>query len=219
MPRQWRLTPIALLLVWALALTALVTVQAVATYRNPQPNGQSAAGQSTSPERDKASKKPRSERGDKKVKVPEAEVTLNGTVGTRTTTDGGTEYTLTVGPTVLTLDAGPSWFYGDKHPLQPFVGKAVTVVGTQAAGSTVVDVRSVDGTVIRAPGRPQWAGGWKRLGAIHPGWTQEKWDKWQAKVAERSARTKNGCWPPGLCRNEDGTPVTPNSSAQPSPGS
>jgi len=151
--------------------------------------------------------------------VPDVEVTLNGTVGTRTTTDGKVEYTLTVGATTLTLDAGPSWFYGDKHPLAPFVGKTVTVVGDQATGSTDIDVISVDGTVIRAAGKPPWAGGWKRLGKVHPGWSQEKWDKWQGKMAERGARFGTDCWPPGQCRGDDGKPITPSSSAQPSGGS
>ena len=42
----------------------------------------------------------------------------SGTVGTRTDDDGDVEYTLTNGTTVLVLDAGPSWFYGDDHPLK-----------------------------------------------------------------------------------------------------
>jgi hypothetical protein len=31
-------------------------------------------------------------------------------------------------------------------------------------------------------------GGWKRVGEGHPGWSQEKWDRWQAKLAEKKAR-------------------------------
>ena len=37
-------------------------------------------------------------------------------------------------PPVVVLDAGPTWFYGDDHPLAGSVGKQVTIVGTQRAG-------------------------------------------------------------------------------------
>jgi hypothetical protein len=139
----------------------------------------------------------------------EATVTVTGTVGTRPGRDEGeTDYTLTVGTRVLVLDAGPSWFYGDKHPLKPFVGKRVTVVGEQEAGSDKLEVRSVDGTVIRADGKPPWAGGWKHVGKIHPGWSQEKWDRWQAKVAGKEQRLGVDCWPPGWCK-----PTNPGTSS------
>jgi hypothetical protein len=169
------------------------------------------AAASTAPERVKPSKAPKPERAAnpaKPEKQDETPVTLTGKVGTRTNADGETEYTLTVGAKVLALDAGPSWFYGDKHPLKPFVRKTVTVVGEQEAGKDAVDVRSVDGILIRADGKPPWAGGWKRVGKNHPGWSQEKWDKWQAKVAEKKARFGVDCWPPGLCK----TPGTTNST-------
>ena len=158
------------------------------------------AAASPAPERGKPSKAPKPERAAKPETQAETAVTLKGKVGTRTAANGETEYTLTVGTRTLVLEAGPSWFYGDKHPLKPFVGKTVTVVGEQEAGKDAVDVRSVDGTVIRADGKPPWAGGWKRVGKIHPGWSQEKWDKWQAKVAEKKARFGVDCWPPGLCK-------------------
>ena len=35
------------------------------------------------------------------------------------------------------------------------------------------------------PAKPPWAGGWKAVGSAHPGWTQEKWDKWQQKQAAK----------------------------------
>ena len=203
-----------LLAIASVAFIAAVSIPALAAAPTASP-GAASAGASTTPERGKPAKEPKVERGDKRAKVPEVEVTLKGTVGTRTTTDGEVEYTLTVGATTLTLDAGPSWFYGDKHPLAAFVGKTVTVVGDQATGSTVVDVLSVDGTAIRAAGKPPWAGGWKRVGKIHPGWSQEKWDKWQGKMAEGGKRFGLDCWPPGFCRDADGKPITPGSSAQP----
>jgi len=206
----------------AVALIAAVAIPALAADPSSSPTASAAA--SAAPERQKPSKQSKPDRaadpqrGAKPDRVPEVAVTLKGTVGTRTTVDGDTEYTLTVGSTVLTLEAGPSWFYGDKHPLKPFVGKSVTVVGEQATGSTEVDVRSVDGIVIRSAGRPPWAGGWKVVGKIHPGWSQEKWDKWQAKIADRKARFGVDCWPPGQCRGADGNPITPSASTQPSRG-
>ena len=166
------------------------------------------AAASTAPERGKPSKAPKPERAATPEKQDETPVTLTGKVGTRTNADGDTEYTLAVGAKTLVLEAGPSWFYGDKHPLKPFVGKTVTVVGEQEVGKDEIDVRSVDGTVIRADGKPPWAGGWKRVGKNHPGWSQEKWDKWQAKVDDKKARFGVDCWPPGLCK----TPGTTSSS-------
>ena len=87
------------------------------------------------------------------------DVTLTGTVGTETTARGATAYTLDTGAAVLRLDAGPAWFYPNAYPLAPYVGKQVTVVGKQRQGSRQVDVLSIDGNVIREPGRPPWAGG------------------------------------------------------------
>lgn len=140
-------------------------------------------------------------------KAAKAEVTLTGTVGSRTAADGTTEYTLTSGSTVSVLEAGPAWFYGDKHPLQPFVGKQVTIVGEQRTGSSEVEVRSVNGTTIRTAGPPPWAGGWKRVGKSHPGWSQEKWDRWLSRIGGKGAGpfgsgggSAPGCWPPGHCK-------------------
>ena len=91
-----------------------------------------------------------------------------------------------------TLEAGPSWYHGDNHPLKPFVGKSVTIVAEGAAGATELDVKSVNGTALRAPGKPPWAGGWKRVGAKHPGWSQAKADRFKTKFGD--------CFPPGKCK-------------------
>lgn len=120
-------------------------------------------------------------KGPKASKTPETPVTLTGTVGTRTEADGGTVYTLTVGSRVYDLSAGPAWFWGDANPLKASVGKTVTIAGEQADDTTEVDVVSVDGTAIRGAGRPPWAGGWKTVGRVHPGWSQEKADRQAAK--------------------------------------
>ena len=150
--------------------------------------GQGGPGRSTAAPAPAASETPKPSKGPKAEKVPETPVTLTGTVGTRTDAEGDTVYTLTVGTTVHDLEAGPPWFWGDNHPLKPFVGKTVTVAGEQAADSTEIDVQTVDGTAIRGEGRPPWAGGWKVVGKSHPGWAQWKVDKQAAKGAAGHGR-------------------------------
>ena len=129
-----------------------------------------------------------------KDKTPKAQVTLTGTVATSTDAEGASIYTLQSGGTTYTLEAGPPWFFGENHPLKPYVGKSVTVVGEKAADSNEVDVQSVDGKALREPGRPPWAGGWKRVGERHPGWSQEKADRFKAKFGD--------CFPPGQCKDK-----------------
>jgi hypothetical protein len=147
--------------------------------------------------------KPSAPPGQAKDKVEKSPITLHGTIQSSTAADGETSYTLTDGGKTYTLEAGPKWFFGDKHPLKPYVGKSVTVEGEVAAGSTDVDVSSVDGVALRAPGKPPWAGGWKQVGKIHPGWSQDKADRFQARLG--------GCWPPGHCKDKLG----PGASGEP----
>jgi hypothetical protein len=137
----------------------------------------------------------------KKDKAPKTPVTLTGTIATGTDADGNATYTLRSGGTTYTLEAGPPWFFGDKHMLKPFVGKSVTIVGKKAADSNEVDVETVDGKALREPGTPPWAGGWKVVGEKHPGWSQEKADHFKAKFG--------GCFPPGQCKDEPGAPTAP----------
>jgi hypothetical protein len=131
-------------------------------------------------------------KGPQASKAPKVEVALTGTVRATTDADGKVSYTLTSGGKTYTLDAGPAWFHGDEHPLKAFVGKSVTIAGDSAVGSTDVNVLSVNGTKLRAAGKPPWAGGWKRIGARHPGWSQEKADRFKAKFGD--------CFPPGQCK-------------------
>jgi len=139
-------------------------------------------------------------------KTPEVAVTMTGTVATRTDADGDTEYTMAADGRTLVLDAGPAWFFGDDHPLEPYVGTSVTITGASHEGSDDVEVATVDGTLLREPGRPAWAGGWKAVGEQHPGWTQEKWDRWQEKMQAKAKAHGTECWPPGHCKPdaEDG---------------
>ncbi len=107
---------------------------------------------------------------DKTEKEPELDATVTGTVTQATDEDGQPAFAITSGGTTWTLSAGPAWFWGDKNPLKGFVGKSVTIVGSYETGSTELDVETVDGTAIRAPGKPPWAGGPWVVGKIHPGW-------------------------------------------------
>jgi hypothetical protein len=136
----------------------------------------------------------------KKAKVPKEAITLTGTVTAATDADGNAEYRLSSGGTTYTLDAGPAWFHGDNHPLKAFAGESVTIVGEIAEGSTEVEVATVDGTAIRAAGKPPWSGGWKRVGEGHPGWSQEKADR-MAEKAERMKEKFGECFPPGKCKD------------------
>jgi hypothetical protein len=130
----------------------------------------------------------------KKEKVEKDPITLSGTVASSTDAEGKTTYSIRSGGTTYTLEAGPSWFYGDNHPLKPFVGESVTIVGATAADSTEVDVDTVNGKALREGGKPPWAGGWKQVGEGHPGWSQEKADRFKAKFGD--------CFPPGQCKEK-----------------
>lgn len=103
-------------------------------------------------------------------KGPETTVTLKGTVDKVVDGNGRTTFTMTVDGTTWDLSAGPPWFWGDNNPLAAYVGKSVTVVGTTRTGDTEVDVDTVDGQALRAPGKPPWAGGPWVVGPTHPGW-------------------------------------------------
>ena len=136
--------------------------------------------------------------GQAKEKVAKAPITISGTIEVATDEDGNKSYTLTDGGTTYTLSAGPPWFFGNNHPLKPFVGQSVTVAGEIAEGSTDVEVLTVDGAAIREPGKPPWAGGWKVVGERHPGWSQEKADRFEAKFGD--------CFPPGQCKDKPAGP-------------
>jgi len=150
------------------------------------------------PEQGKPDKGPK----EKKDKVPEQSVTLQGTMSAGTDEDGDPTYELASGGTTYQLEAGPPWYYGDNHPLKPFVGESVTITGEAAEGSTEVDVLTVNGTAIREPGKPPWAGGWKRVGERHPGWSEEKAARWAEKAAKKGLKSGE-CWPPGHCKQQD----------------
>jgi hypothetical protein len=190
-------------------LIAVIALPALAADPSASPSASSSPAATAAPAATaKPSKAPKPDKAAKPEKGPETDVTLTGTVGTRTDADGRTEYTLTTTTKTVVLEAGPPWFFGDNHPLKAYVGKKVTITGTQRAGADEVEVTAVDGKAIRAAGKPPWAGGWKRVGAKHPGWTQEKWDRWQTRASAKAKALGVDCFPPGLCKDKPGKPAS-----------
>jgi hypothetical protein len=161
-------------------LAALVAVPALAA--DPAPSGPGRTDKPDKPGRPA------------KVKVEKTPISLSGTIAATTDADRKVIYTIQTGGVTYVLDAGPPWFFGDNHPLKPHVGKSVSVSGEKAADSNEVDVKAINGTALRAEGKPPWAGGWKRVGQAHPGWSQEKADRMKAKFGD--------CFPPGHCKSE-----------------
>lgn len=174
--KAWVLGRSALLGASLLLLVGLVAVPVLAKPPTSPP------GQSNKPE-----------------KTPEAPVTYTGTLESVTDADGRASYTLSVGGATYQLSAGPSWYWGENHPLRRYVGQKVTIDGEQAEGATEVDVLRVNGTELRGSGKPPWAGGWKAVGERHPGWSQAKADRFAARFGD--------CFPPGHCKAK--SPPTP----------
>ena len=213
-----RVTPRLLLLTVALVVVAgLIAIPVLAASPTPTPASPAATAKPEGTEKPEGSDKPGKGPKTEKAETPKVQTTLKGTIGTKTNADGETEYTLAVGSTAYTLEAGPPWYWKDKHPLKPYVGKSVTVVGEQEQGGTSVDVQSVDGKLIREPGKPPWTGGPMVVGKDHPGWSQEKADRWAAKAAAMKAKFGVDCWPPGHCKDDSGKPQTPHPTATPTP--
>jgi hypothetical protein len=175
--------PFAILALLALAIVVAIPVLAA----SPTPSGGPGNGNG---------------KGPKASHELEVTVTVKGTVAAATAADGSVDYTITADGKTLHLEAGPKWFWGDKNPLKAFVGKSVTIVGEQSGDE--VDVSTVDGKAIREPGKPPWAGGWKVVGKSHPGWSQDKADRFAAHQAAKAAREKarTACQAAGTCANE-----------------
>lgn len=108
------------------------------------------------------------------AKTPEIATSLIGAVASSEDAKGRATFTMTVGGVIWELSAGPKWFWGANNPLAAFVGKTVEVTGTYHAGETELDVDTIDGKALRAPGKPPWAGGPKVVGKTHPGWKDGK---------------------------------------------
>jgi hypothetical protein len=189
-----------------LLIGALIVVPVVARDLSSGASAGPVAGAAASEKpdrsskRDKADKRDRADKRDKAAKAdkrdkakrdktPEVDVMITGTVGQSTDADGAVAYTLVAAGKTYRLDAGPAWWWGDAHPLKAFVGRSVAIVGEHETGSDEIDVRSVDGNVVRAEGKPPWAGGWKVIGSKHPGWSAEKAARHAAKQAAKAGHS------------------------------
>jgi len=226
-PRRWRsaVAVVAVIVVAALALPVLAAdpsaspsaraVPSVAPFATPQRSVPSAStepaepaetaepdetAEPAEPDEDNDGDGGKPDKADKADKTPEVAITLSGMVATATDAKGRPTFSLSSGGKTYELDAGPPWFWGTNNPLAKYAGKSVTITGETHVGSTEVDVQTVDGTAIRAPGKPPWAGGWKVVGEKHPGWSQAKADKFKAKFGD--------CWPPGHCKQPETTSPT-----------
>ena len=86
------------------------------------PPGQTKPDKSPNPNKpDKAAK------AEKAAEVP---VTVQGTVTKGTDENGRPTYSLTADGKTWQLSAGPSWYWGDKNPLNAYVGKSVSIAGS-----------------------------------------------------------------------------------------
>jgi hypothetical protein len=204
--RRYAAFIVGAIVVVAIALPALAADPSASSSAAPPPKA--AASEPPEPDEspgdnggkpDKANKGNKGNNGNKGVETPEVAITLHGTIAMTKDSDGLPSFTMASGSTSYSLEVGPPWFWGANNPLAKFAGKSVTITGETSAGSTNLDVLTVNGTAIRAPGRPPWAGGWKAVGSKHPGWSQEKADKFKAKFGD--------CFPPGLCKKPDTAPA------------
>ncbi len=161
MPTTRRRLALPVLVIAAAGLIA-IPVMAAGPSPSVSPPGQTKPDKSPNPNKPDKAAKP--------DKGPEVALTVTGTIRQATDDQGRPAFTLTANGKTWDLSAGPSWYWGDKNPLKAFVGKSVTVVGSYHDGDTELDVESVDGTDLRAGGKPPWAGGPWVVGESHPGW-------------------------------------------------
>jgi hypothetical protein len=178
-------TPLAALAVLVLAIAVALPVLAAPPDAKP------------GPEASKPAKVPKAERS------PEVQVTVRGLVSSTRQADGTTDVTVASGGKTLHLRVGPKWYVAATNPLTSFVGKTVTIVGEQDGDTIEVD--TVDGVAVRGPGKPPWAGGWKKFGNGHPGWSQAKAHREKAKDARKAARAaaRAACLAAGTCAPDE----------------
>jgi hypothetical protein len=125
---------------------------------------------SSPPGQSKPDKSPKPGNGNQKAKTPEVAVTVEGTVVQGKDDQGRPTFSITAAGKTWELSAGPPWYWGDNNPLKKYAGTSVKIAGSSQEGSSELDVETVDGTAIRAPGKPPGAGGPWAVGKTHPGW-------------------------------------------------
>ena len=147
--------------------------------KSPKPDKVANPGQGHKP--DKAAKPDKSE-------APETPVTVQGTIQEGKDGKGRPTFTLISAGKTWELSAGPPCYWGDNNPLKAYVGKSVTIGGSTEEGSTELDVETVNGTAIRAAGKPPWAGGPWVVGPTHPGWKPRMADGKPGHGKDKSAQ-------------------------------
>jgi hypothetical protein len=141
----------------------------------------------------------------------ETTITVRGPIAKTTDAEGETGYTLTANGKTYRLEVGPPWWWGANDPLASKVGGTHEVTGEVEGTANELEVFSIDGTTVRSPGKPPWAGGPKVVGERHPGWKA-----WNA--AHNKAKGPKG--PKEQQRDENEGPTTspaPNGPNTPSP--
>ena len=167
LPRRFGLLAVAVIAALAIAIPVIAADPSPAS----SPPGQTKPDVSEKPDESTSSDQAdKAAKAGKPAKVPEIAVTVDGTVHQATGDKGRPTFTITAGGKVWELSDGPPWYWGDNDPLKAYVGKSVKVAGSTAEGSTELEVESVNGTAIRAAGKPPWAGGPWVVGPTHPGW-------------------------------------------------
>ena len=78
---------------------------------------------------------------------------------------------------------GPPWYAAHSPLIKDRLGTSVTVTGSTDDGEDELSVRTIDGVIYRAEGRPPWAGGPKHAGSASS-------CKAKAKAAKAKAKDK-----------------------------
>jgi hypothetical protein len=110
------------------------------------------------------------DKAEKEAEGPETTITVRGPISKTTDADGDVAYTLTANGKTYRLEIGPPWWWAANNPLASKVGGTHEVTGEIEGTSDELEVFSIDGTTVRSPGKPPWAGGPKVVGQRHPGW-------------------------------------------------
>jgi len=132
--------------------------------------------------------------------APEVTITVHGLISKTTDAEGEASFTMTANGKTYQLEVGPPWWWGANNPLASKAGGVHDVTGEVEGSSNEIDVLSIDGTAVRQPGRPPWAGGPKEVGSKHPGW--KAW-----KAAHDGTKGPNG-----PKANEGGQSPAPNAT-------
>jgi hypothetical protein len=120
-----------------------------------------------------------------KEDAPEATAAVTGVL--HTTADG-----YAVGSRAVSF--GPPWYAATSPLIKERLGKSVTVTGSADDNESGLSVRTIDGVMYRAKGRPPWAGGPNHQGTPASACkAKAKAEKAKAdEKTEKATKTKGG---------------------------